>query len=40
MNIAAASILAKEYHEDYITNLVETNQILNNCRLRQDLKIN
>ena len=33
MNIAAASILAKEYHDDYITNLVEINPILNNYDL-------
>ena len=33
MNIAAASILAKEYHDEYIENLVKNNPILNNYDL-------
>ena len=30
LNIAAASILAKEYHDEYIINLVKENPILEN----------
>ena len=30
LNIAAASILAKEYRDEYIINLCETNSILDN----------
>ena len=30
LNIAAASILAKEYHDEYIINLVKDNPILEN----------
>jgi len=33
INIAAASILAKEYHDDYITNLVNENPHLQNYNL-------
>ena len=33
INIAAASILAKEYHDEYITNLVNENPHLQNYNL-------
>jgi len=36
LNIAAASILAKEYHDEYISQLVEENPILTNYDLLQN----
>ena len=36
MNIAAASILAKEYHDEYIHNLVQKNPILNKYDLSKN----